>query len=404
MDEPIRVAFNATPLLSPATGIGNYIIELGAALTRGGAVDPYSYYRFRWEHGAPVSPGTVGERPARLASRMKPWIPMRRAMRRASQLRFSTGVRQHRIQLYHEQNYIPLYYDVPLVITIHDLSWIRYPQAHPPDRVRWLQRELPRAIDRAQAILVDSQFIRDEVLTTFGMDTARVHVAHLGVSDAFRPRPAESTAPALAALGLSPGGYLLTVGTIEPRKNLRHLLDAFATLPPALRERFPLVIAGAQGWRSTALLAGLRKLGAQVRFLGSVERSTLLNLYSGAALFVFPSVYEGFGLPPLEAMASGIPVIVSDRASLPEIVGDAGLTTDPDDPETTAALVRELLEDPRRRADMAQRGIRRAASFDWQRCARVTNAVYHRVLGGRAVRSAVATPTLLAADLVAGAL
>jgi alpha-1,3-rhamnosyl/mannosyltransferase len=241
---------------------------------------------------------------------------------------------------------------------------------------------LPKAIDRAHAILVDSDFIRNEVLTTFGVDTERVRTAHLGVAPRFRPHDAGQTAADLRRFGLVHGHYILTVGTLEPRKNLRHMLESYALLPEPLRERFPLVIAGARGWRSSGLVTQIRRINDRhVRFLGHVDRTALPHLYAGAALFAFPSLYEGFGLPPLEAMASGTPVVVSNRASLPEVVGDAGATMDSYDPVQAAGVMRELLEDPARRATMSKRGLARAARFTWQACAATTYSVYRDALG-----------------------
>ena len=381
---PIRLAFNATPLLSPITGIGNYIVELGAALAEIEDIDAYSFYRFRWRHESPsiALAGAPAARWSNIAP-LRRWVPFRGALRHAARhLGFAGGLRRFKIDLYHEQNYVPLSYDIPVVITIHDLSWIRYPEAHPADRVRWLERGLPAAVDRAREILVDSDFVRDEVMATFGVDAARVHTAHLGVAPDFHPRDSSRTAGSLRPLGLAHGGYLLTVGTIEPRKNLAHMLESYALLPVALRERFPLVIAGARGWHSSGLLTRLHRMNdGQVRFLGPVDRALLRDLYAGAALFAFSSLYEGFGLPPLEAMASGTPVIVSDRASLPEVIGDAGETMDPMDPEQTAQKLRTLLEDPGVRLELAHRGLQRASRFTWASCAQVTHAVYRSALG-----------------------
>src|SRR6185295_16413618 len=151
------------------------------------------------------------------------------------------------------------------------------------------------------------------------------------VAEAFRPRVAGQTVASLQALGITHGCYLLTVGTIEPRKNVGHVLDAYAGLPARLRSRYPLVVAGAVGWRAKTLERQLQALASrgEIRFLGRVADDDLPFLYAGAAAFVFPSLYEGFGLPPLEAMASGVPVLVSDRASLPEVMSDAGIRLDP---------------------------------------------------------------------------
>jgi alpha-1,3-rhamnosyl/mannosyltransferase len=375
----LRVAFNATPLLSPLTGIGNYIVELGAALAATGEVDAYSFYRYRWRHEPPCPPPEQFPLTAAVVQRIKPWLPFRGTLRVvAQQMGFSRGLREHRIDLYHEPNYVPLRYDVPVVITIHDLSWLHYPETHPVDRVRWLMRGMPRAIDRARAIIVDSHFVRAEVIKEFGVAPERVHTAHLGVSKIYRQRSAEETVSTLQPLGLRHGNYLLTVGTIEPRKNVGHVLEAFAQIPAAIRERFPLVIAGARGWRATEIVGRLRRLAdlGQIRFLGHVGDDALPHLYAGAASFVFPSLYEGFGLPPLEAMASGVPVLASNRASLPEVMGDAGRMLEPDDVNDTAERIRAMLDDPVARAAMAQRGIARAAEFTWGACAAATRRVY----------------------------
>ena len=375
----LRVAFNATPRLSPLTGIGNYIEQLGAALAATGSIDAYAFYRYRWRHQAPLPPNDSGGAMAALVGRTKRWLPFRGALRLAAhQIGFARGLRRHAIDIYHEPNYVPISYDVPVVVTVHDLSWLRYPDAHPVDRVRWLERGLPKALDRAGAILVDSAFVRGEVLTTFNVDPRRVHVAHLGVSAAFRPRTAEKTMATLHPLDLAHRGYVLTLGTIEPRKNIGHVLAAYAALPAALRARYPLVVAGAKGWRAGDLEKELHVLASrgQVRFLGHVPADALPDLFAGAAAFVFPSLYEGFGLPPLEAMASGVPVLVSDRSSLPEVTGDAGVRLDPEQPLDTAAKLAAVLDDPVAHAEWVRRGLDRAKGFSWDACARATLAVY----------------------------
>jgi alpha-1,3-rhamnosyl/mannosyltransferase len=380
---PIRVAFNATPLLAPLSGIGNYIVQVGRALAQQGDVDAYSFYRYRWRHESPAPSRELGVSAPTLIQRAKPWVPFRGALRvAASKLGFSRGLKRHRIEVYHEQNYIPLAYDVPVVITIHDLSWISYPETHPVDRVRWLERGLPKAIARASSILVDSNFIRAEVISNFSVAPERVRTAYLGVSGEYRPRTADETGATLRGLDLSYGQYLLTIGTIEPRKNIAHALDAYAGLPTELRKRYPLVVAGAQGWRASAMVSRLRQLveRGEIRFLGHVPGAKLPDLYAGAALFIFPSLYEGFGLPPLEAMASGVPVIASDRASLPEVIGAAGMTLDAAQPDLTTAKIAALLEDPALRAEMSARGVVRAAGFTWDACAAVACDAYRRAL------------------------
>jgi alpha-1,3-rhamnosyl/mannosyltransferase len=382
---PLRIAFNATPLLSPLTGIGNYIAHLGAALAVTEQIDAFSFYGRRWRHEAPrpwVAGGPVEERSR--ARRFRHWVPspVRTLLRYAWQPLLGGDLRRRRICLYHEPNYVPLSYAVPVVITIHDLSWLRYPKTLPADRVRWLERGVPRAIDRAAAIIVDSEFVRKEVLDTFAVAPERVHAVHLGVSETFYPRGAKDAAPVLSAHGLVHGQYVLALSTIEPRKNLEHVLEAYGRLPEALRARHPLVVGGAKGWRAGRLESTLRDLArrGQIRFLGHVHAAELPIIYAGAAALVFPSRYEGFGLPPLEAMAAGVPVIVANAASLPEVVGDAAIMVDPDRPEETAARIEELFGDARLRARLSAKGRARAAIFTWSSCAAATLAVYRLAL------------------------
>lgn len=384
----LRVAFNATPLLAPLTGIGHYTIQLGAALAETGEVDPFSFYGFRWRHEVPTaaSNARVPRSAPRLRDAIKPFVPFKRELRLLQQrTAFARGLRRHAIALYHEPNYVPIAYGVPVVITVHDLSWIRYPEMHPKDRIRWLTQRMPLALERAAAVLTDSEYVRRELLETFPLAPGRVHTAHLGVSANFHPRSEAETLPTLSALDLAHGRYLLTVGTIEPRKNVAHVLAAYALLPRALRDEYPLVVAGAKGWGAPDLQRQLRGLASSgsIRFLGHVSGEQLPSLYAGAAAFVFPSLYEGFGLPPLEAMASGVAVLVSDRASLPEIAGGAAIMLDPEDPATTAASIGSILDDCAARDRYARLGRERAAAFSWAACAQTTLRVYRGVRGLR---------------------
>jgi O-antigen biosynthesis alpha-1,3-rhamnosyltransferase len=376
----MRIAFHTAAARGQLTGIGNYIVELGRELAKFPDVEAYSFCELRWHRGlpertpddAPAAPGNRARgRLARIASTS---LPLRRTRDFVKSLAFSRGLRRYGIDLYHEQNYVPLSYAVPVVVTVHDLSWLHYPGAHPADRVRWLQRGVPKALELASAIVVVSEFVRREVLKTFSLEPERVRAIYPGIGDQFRPRSAQETAATLHSLRLTHGRYVLCVGTIEPRKNLVHALESFLALPPRLRDEFPLVVAGASGWHGGDVERRLRVLtrAGQVRFVGYVPALQLQDLYSGAALFLFPSLYEGFGSPPLEAMASGVPAIVSNRASLPEVVGEARLT---------AELLQSLLEDSALRKSLSDTSLERAQRFTWRECAARTHGVYRQVCG-----------------------
>jgi len=301
--------------------------------------------------------------------------PLRATLRDAAFWRLSRPFRE---AVYHEPNYILKPYAGPCVATVHDISHIHYPDFHPRERVSFMNKGLPRSLRRAQRIITVSDFVRAELIEYFGIQAEKVVTVPLGVNHHFRPRPAGEIAPTLARNGLTCGGYLLAVGTLEPRKNLAGLVDAFAQLPLALRKRFPLVLVGAHGWGHTGLEHRLAPLEArgEARRLGYVSQRELPAVYAGAAGFAFPSIYEGFGLPPLEAAACGVPVLTSARASMPEVVGDVALLVDPQDPESLRAGLERLLTDDSFRQWAAKAGVRRASRFTWQACIDHTLDVY----------------------------
>ena len=180
------------------------------------------------------------------------------------------------------------------------------------------------------------------------------------------------------------GQYLLTVGTLEPRKNLQTVLHAYMLLPQQIRKRFPLVLAGIKGWHMSALEQQIAPLVAagEIRQLGYLPREELATVVAGALALIYPSIYEGFGLPPLEAMACGVPVIASGVSSLPEVVGDAGLLIDPHDTEAVAQAMQRLITDPGSRLHLSQKALARSARFSWGKCVEQTIDAYRQVLKG----------------------
>lgn len=284
---------------------------------------------------------------------------------------------------YHEPNMIPRPFGGVTVSTFQDLAWHRHPEVHPVERLRWIERHLPRALEQTRRIITTSAFTRHEIVSVLGVDPARIDVVPLGVDGRFHPRGPDETAPVLAQRSLSPGGYLLSVGTVEPRKNLGRLLRAYANLPSALAERFPLVVVGASGWLNSPELASMEALerAGRLRYLGYVDEAELPVLYAGARAFAYPSLYEGFGLPPLEAMASGTPVLCSAGTAMAEVVEGCGLQVDPLDEGAIAEALRVLLEDDGTAERLSALGMARAAGFTWERCARDTLTTYRKALG-----------------------
>ncbi len=288
------------------------------------------------------------------------------------------------VDLVHFPSFIarPLRY-AGAVATIHDLAHLRMPECAEPRNAAFLNAHLPRTLERARLVLADSEFTAREIEGLFGYPRGRIRVTHLGVDGRFSPRGEAEKEGARRRHGLPPE-FILCVGTIEPRKNIGALLDAYRLLREGGGDLPPLVLIGGGGWRDEEgrverriASPPLRGSVCRLRYIGHDE---LPAIYSSARLFVFPALYEGFGLPPLEAMACGTPVVCSDAASMPEVVGDAALLVPPRDAGRLAAAIRRLLDDDGLARGLAQRGIERAGRFTWAATAGATVAAYREAL------------------------
>ena len=267
----------------------------------------------------------------------------------------------------------------PTVITVHDLAIYRHPEWFPGRQPLSTRLVIPRSLERADAIVAVSNTTAEDIEDLFGIPAARIDVVPHGVSARYQPMGAEDLAAARAKLKL-PDRFILFVGTIEPRKNLTTLLAAWAML----RNRPDLVIVGAWGWRYEEIKEQIGRLGDKVHHIEGLAPAQLPAVYNLARVLAHPAWYEGFGLPPLEAMACGTPVVVSDRSDLPELVGDAGLVAAADDPEAWRRALETVIEDADVAARMRRRGILRAAQFSWGRSAGLTWRVVDRAIEGRA--------------------
>lgn len=270
-----------------------------------------------------------------------------------------------------------------LVVTIYDLSFVTYPEFHLPANVEHCLRGTKLAIERADALIAISESTRRELIEEMGAPPERIVVTPLASGRGLQRVSDPARLDAVRRRYELPERFVLFLGALEPRKNLPRLLEAFALLTPAQRRDFQVVVAGAQGWLNEAVHEQVQKLGlgASVHFAGYIEPADLAALYSLAAVFAYPSLWEGFGLPVVEAMACGTPVLTSNVSSLPEVAGDAAVLVPPTDVDAIAEGLGRLLEDSALRADLAERGPRRAAQFSWERCARETLAVYEAVAG-----------------------
>lgn len=286
------------------------------------------------------------------------------------------------LDLLHTTDFIPPAWGARhIVITVHDLNFLHYPQYLTVEARRYYNDQIGWAVERADAILADSYATQRDMVDLLGVAPERISVVHLAAGERFKPLLPAAVQPVLERYGLEPG-YLLFVGTWEPRKNLPGLLEALALLHAAGEERL-LVIAGRPGWLYDDIFALVQhlKLERWVRFIERPTGDELVSLYNGALALVLPSFYEGFGLTALEALQCGTPAVVSDRASLPEVVGDAGILIDPDDPSDLAGALQRLANDAELRHQLREAGFQQAQKFTWQAVAQKTWIVYKHIVG-----------------------
>ncbi|HVF57998.1 MAG TPA: glycosyltransferase family 1 protein [Pyrinomonadaceae bacterium] len=298
---------------------------------------------------------------------------------------FGAELRRRPVDLLHVQYTAPPFAPCPVVATIHDLSFEHLPETFKRRSRMQLRLTVRRTARSAAHIIAPSEYTRRDIISTYGIRPERVSVITLAASQHFKPAARAEVERVRNLYGIE-GEYLLAVGSIQPRKNLARLVGAYADLRRARpKGKLPqLVLVGKQAWLYGETLRAIEAqgVGDSTILTGYVSEADLPALYTGALCFVYPSYFEGFGLPPLEAMACGTPVITGDRTSLPEVVGDAGLTFDPFDRGALAAVLARMLDNKELRAALSVKGIRRAQTFNWRETARMTLRAYQSAIGG----------------------
>jgi glycosyltransferase involved in cell wall biosynthesis len=370
----MRIAIDGLPLCDPLTGVGHYTLELARHLASSGE-----------DEVLVVSP--------------RAFIPSLAAANNATNLSFihirvnpvtrywwSLGlpgyIRKNQVEIFHGTNFeVPLRGNRPSVVTIHDLSQILYSQTHEPRRARKARQRLPLMTRTATIVITPTEAVRQEVHKHLQVPLNRIVAIAEAARSSFRPLDLKSAATVLEQLQITKP-FVLYVGTVEPRKNLLTLVRAFEEVVSDRDLPLRLVMAGRKGWMVDDLFLQVKKSPASERisFTGYLSDHDLCALYSSCALFVYPSLYEGFGLPPLEAMACGAPVIASSIPSISEVVGDAAVLVDPSDGASLAQAIISLLGDEELRKELASKGLQRTAELSWERTAQLTRTVYDQAL------------------------
>ena len=374
----MRVGIDGYPLAEPRTGVGHYTLELARALAQLSPSD-----QFELVSPAPFAPDALDEiERAQLSN-------LRTANPKASSIRghwWTIGLplyaRRARFDLFHGTNFdVPLSRKRPTVVTIHDLSALLHPEKHRPRLVRRARLRLPLVVRVADRIITPTESVKREVCNHFSVKPDKVTAIHLAARPSFQPVPFAQTEEARRRLGVE-DYFLLFVGTLEPRKNLLTLLQAFEQIIAQGSLCPQLVIAGGEGWLmdDLARLIETPAISARLRVTGYLGDDDLRALYSSCRVFIYPSVYEGFGLPPLEAMACGAPVIAGRIPSLQETLGDAARLVEPLDVDALARSIIELLEDDNQRQVLKAAGPNQAAKYSWEQTARRTFGVYNSLV------------------------
>jgi glycosyltransferase involved in cell wall biosynthesis len=373
----MRIALNAMQVRAAKSGVGQYIAGLLPALAEVSPADELRVYctaenvknyRFPAPNLAAVTWGLPESR---------------RTLRLFNEYaRFHSELRRQGFDLFHGlSNFLPPVKVCPYVVTIHDLSYFVQPERCPFIRRQYWYAMTRRTVAVADAIITDSKHSQADIEHFFPRVRGRVRVVYSAAHPRFSAVACAEDTARLESLGIR-RPYVLYVGTLEPGKNVERIIQAF----DSLADKHPdheLLLAGDRGWLFKGIYEAARRAAAarRIRFLGHVPDEVVPALMRGCDLFVFPSLYEGFGLPPLEAMACGAPVVTSAVSSIPEVVGDAALKVDPGKTAEIASAMDRVLNDAALRADLKARGIERARQFSWRRTAEETRSVYESVLG-----------------------
>ncbi len=372
----MRIIYNLNCIRAPMTGVAYYTLNMVASVIQQFPdADILAFYQHRILNKIQILDlfSQTSQLPKKQSAWKKNIIEIINKSFVARELFQQQENWRHRLTLqsklsgaiYHEPNFVFLPHAGKKVLTVHDTSMFDCPEYLPQGRAKFLQKEMRRSMTEADALIVSCQFIKDQILKLTHIDEKKIHIIAPGASEKFKPRTESETKASLEKFSLHYKRFLLCVATLEPRKNLVRLIKAYQKLPKHLQQTYPLVLVGNKGWMYEELLC-LTQHSPNISLLRYLDEHTLVDIYSAAKLFVYPSLYEGFGLPVLEAMQSGLPVITSNTSSLPEVCGAAGILVDPiNEQHMTAAIASLLSSNEIDYSILAQQSLARAQKFSW---------------------------------------
>lgn len=375
----MRILVNAIPLLAPLTGVGKYILYLSKKLKEIDSSNDYTYFYGFYSKKLICSSDSNQDNLKYKSLELLRKTPVKKFLRKLKN--FLASLQFQEFEVYFEPNFIILenLSAKKRVVTIHDFSFEKFSHWHPKERVEYFSKNFWSSIRLADRIIVPSAYIMREAIEEFNFDGKIIDYIYHGVDfEIFKPYPRETVEEIIRKYSL-PENYVLFVGSIEPRKNLKNLLLAYEMLPNYIKNEFKLVLSGFKGWKNEEIAGLIEKNKGYVTYTGYVSERELAVLYCGASLFVYPSFYEGFGFPPIEAMACGCPVVVSKRTSLPEVCGDGACYCDPESPSSIAETIQRILEDTDLVENLRKKGAERVKHFSWESTANKTLKIFMEV-------------------------
>lgn len=363
-----NIVINTIPLLSPLTGIGRYTYEIAKNLKEMDKINEYTYYYGYYSRDLfyTKSEKEPSFKIKGLITKIPGLMPLARSFKD-----LMPAITKKRFDIYFEPNFIPLRIRANrVIVAVHDFSFALYPEWHPEERAHYFNKNFFKKISSADTIIVFSDFIKKTAVDLFNIPEERIRTIYHGFDrKTFRVYSRDELSPVKQKYRL-PENFILYAGSIEPRKNLVNLIHAYLSLDGNIRSKYKLVFAGFSGWKNREVMDLIKGKEPDVTYLGYIPDEDLARIYNLASVFVFPSFYEGFGLPPLEAMACGCPVITSNTSSLPEVCGDAAYYIDPWSRESIAEGIHRVITDENLRKHLIERGKERSRLFSWEKSAR----------------------------------
>jgi glycosyltransferase involved in cell wall biosynthesis len=370
----LSVLLNAAPLCTVLSGVARYTRSLYQAILEQQLAEVGYFCNGRFQETMPEQTG------APRGGNLPCWLReiLREVRFKYIENRLQKVARNRTFDVYHETGAFPLIEnsELPTVMTIYDLSMVKFKHCHPADRVRLFERHFYKRAEAVDHFITISEFVRQEIIETFHFPPEKVTAIPLGVDNAFTEKSEADVSRYKEEKNL-PDRYILTVGTHEPRKNIATLIRAMMHT----KEKYTLVSIGWSGWLNSEFHQEVRRLNMEERilFLGHVPDDEVALLYSGASLMVYPSLYEGFGLPILEAMACGCPVICSNTSSMPEVAGNAAILVSPKDETGLAEAIDTVMQDREYSKQLIESGHKRAGEFSWDYTAQKTVSIFEKV-------------------------